>query len=87
MMRKYGHVRRIHRHQALGGISLFPVVELREGKERLRAIKHPKLINDTLGKETLLGLKFSSRLQQELQSSSGRWSAQVDMSAWFDQSP
>ena len=82
-MRNAGQVERIDPSYAHAGVMMFPALEL--AKQRRRAIKHTKLINDFFGKDTVPKVTLPSRLDQSSQATKGKWSFQCDFAAYFDQ--
>ena len=78
-----GTIRRIDPIEVRGHVDMFKVPE--PAKRRWRPIKHPKLINEVLDRDTLLKLRFPSKKDIIQLVHRGRHMISLDMSSYFDQ--
>jgi hypothetical protein len=84
-MAEAGQVVELELSQVRGFVRMFAVPEL--AKQRRRAIKHTKDINDTFDKYTLVPSFLPKRQQQSQQAASGHFALTLDFAAYFDQFP
>eukprot|EP00760_Papus_ankaliazontas_P018008 PhM_4_TR17416/c2_g1_i1/m.82265 len=65
--------------------NVFPIPEF--SKNRRRLIKHTKDLNDTFGKDTLVGVKLPRTKDLPATVFDGSYCITLDFAAWFDQIP
>ncbi len=80
---QHGVVRRIPRSAVKGWVRMFTVPEA--AKRRFRPIKHTADVNDALGKESLLKLRFPSKASLVGLVHHGTHAIALDFAAYFDQ--
>lgn len=79
-----GHIESVPDRRCVKGyVKVFGSLELFKG--RIRIIKWTRIINETLGKETLIGIRMSGKKEAVALACKGPWIAAVDAKGFYDQ--